>query len=113
MIAALGAIAMAAVSIFGAFASEVKLVNDDWLRDADGKVVCRQGGGIFRFGDAWYRYGVDYPAAHEYALSYMIDEGNGWQRRTETLAATNGACEIVFVRTTPCRIDDITLTRKE
>ena len=69
MIVAPASIVMSAVSIFGAFASEVKLVNDDWLRDADGKVVCRQGGGIFRFGDAWYRYGVDYPAAHEYAAN--------------------------------------------
>ena len=43
----------------------------------------------------------------------MIDEGNGWQRRTETLAATNGECEIVFDFTTPCRIDDVILKRKE
>ena len=49
----------------------------------------------------------------EYTLSYMLDEGAGWQHRTETLTATNGACEIVFDRTIPCRIDDITLTRKE
>ena len=49
----------------------------------------------------------------EYTLAYSIDEGAGWQHRTETLTATNGECEIVFDRTTPCRIDDITLTRKE
>jgi hypothetical protein len=42
----------------------------------------------------------------------MIDEGSGWQRRTETLSATNGECEIVFDRTTTCRIDDVTLTKK-
>ena len=51
----------------GAVAAEVKIVNDTWIRGADGEVVCRQGGGIFRFGDAWYRYGVDYPVAHEFA----------------------------------------------
>lgn len=48
-------------------AADVKVVNDAWIRGGDGEVVCRQGGGIFRFGDAWYRYGVDYPVAHEFA----------------------------------------------
>ena len=49
----------------------------------------------------------------EYALSYMIDEGSGWQRRTKTLTATNGACEIVFDFTTPCRIDDVMLIKND
>lgn len=49
----------------------------------------------------------------EYTLSYMIDEGSGWQRRTETLAATNSVCKIVFDRSSPCRIDDVTLVRKD
>ena len=57
--------AMCMISLYG----YVKIENDTWLRGADGEVVCRQGGGIFRFGDAWYRYGVDYPAAHEYAAN--------------------------------------------
>ena len=51
----------------GAVAAEVKIENDAWIRGRDGNVVCRQGGGIFKFGDAWYRYGVDYPVAHEFA----------------------------------------------
>ena len=45
--------------------------------------------------------------------SYMIDEGSGWQRRTETLAATSSVCKIVFDRSSPCRIDDVTLVRKD
>ena len=63
MFAILAAVAMSA----NASAAEVKIANDAWIRGGDGEVVCRQGGGIFRFGDAWYRYGVDYPVAHEFA----------------------------------------------
>ena len=73
MLPMLAAVVMSAT----AFATEVKIVNDDWVRGHDGEVVCRQGGGIFMFGDAWYRYGVDYPVAHEFASNGMrIAKGN-------------------------------------
>ena len=48
----------------------------------------------------------------EMVRNRSFEDGSGWQRRTETLSATNGECEIVFDRTTTCRIDDVTLTKK-
>jgi peptidoglycan/xylan/chitin deacetylase (PgdA/CDA1 family) len=64
---------------------------------------------VLSFGDAASVCADD---ARDIECSIMIDEGSGWQRRTETLSATNGECEIVFDRTTTCRIDDVTLTKK-
>jgi peptidoglycan/xylan/chitin deacetylase (PgdA/CDA1 family) len=64
---------------------------------------------VLSFADA---AGVCVDDTRDIECSIMIDEGSGWQRRTETLSATNGECEIVFDRTTTCRIDDVTLTKK-
>ena len=80
--------AMLGIADGKAMHGEVKIENDVWIRGRRGDVVCRQGGG-----------------------SAMIDEGAGWQRRTDKLTATNSQCEITFDRTVPCRIDDVTLTR--
>ncbi|MDR0591671.1 MAG: family 43 glycosylhydrolase [Bifidobacteriaceae bacterium] len=43
--------------------------NDSWWYDTDGNPIYSQGGGIFRFGDTYYWYGVRYAAAPVYIAS--------------------------------------------
>lgn len=43
------------------------ITNDQFWKDTDGNNIYSQGGGIFRFGDKYYWYGVEYKNADEYA----------------------------------------------
>jgi len=43
--------------------------NDTFWKDTDGNLIASQGGGVFRFGDTYYWYGVHYQAADPYAVS--------------------------------------------
>ena len=45
------------------------IVNDNFWRDTDGNFIYSQGGGIFKFGDTYYWYGVHYKGAETYALN--------------------------------------------
>lgn len=40
--------------------------NNQWWYDTDGNPIFSQGGGIFRFGDTYYWYGVQYTASRPY-----------------------------------------------
>ena len=40
--------------------------NDEFWHDTDGNPIYSQGGGVFRFGDTWYWYGVRYDGAELY-----------------------------------------------
>ena len=46
--------------------SYVDIQNDQFWKDTDGNPIYSQGGGIFRFGDTYYWYGVDYHGAATY-----------------------------------------------
>ncbi|GAA4812591.1 family 43 glycosylhydrolase [Streptomyces ziwulingensis] len=43
--------------------------NDSFWKDTDGNLIAAQGGGVFRFGDTYYWYGVHYREADLYAVS--------------------------------------------
>ncbi|MFJ1649495.1 family 43 glycosylhydrolase [Streptomyces sp. NPDC088258] len=43
--------------------------NDTFWRDTDGNPIYSQGGGVFRFGDTYYWYGVRYTGAEQYLES--------------------------------------------
>lgn len=43
------------------------VLNDTFWRDTDGNYIYSQGGGIFKFGDTYYWYGVKYDEAVKYA----------------------------------------------
>jgi hypothetical protein len=43
--------------------------NDAFWKDTDGGLICSQGGGILKVGDAYYWYGVKYGGAATYAAS--------------------------------------------
>lgn len=43
--------------------------NDTFWRDADGNIIYSQGGGIFKFDDTYYWYGVKYEEAEKYAAN--------------------------------------------
>ncbi|BEL04422.1 hypothetical protein Q0Z83_026130 [Actinoplanes sichuanensis] len=45
------------------------ITNNTFWRDTDGNPIYSQGGGIFRFGDTYYWYGVRYANADEYHAS--------------------------------------------
>ncbi len=45
------------------------IVNDCFWKDTNGKNIYSQGGGIFKFGDTYYWYGVHYKGAETYAAS--------------------------------------------
>jgi hypothetical protein len=45
------------------------IINDSFWKDTDGKYIYSQGGGIFKFGDTYYWYGVHYKGAETYAAS--------------------------------------------
>ena len=43
------------------------IVNDIFWKDTNGKNIYSQGGGVFKFGDTYYWYGVHYKGAETYA----------------------------------------------
>ena len=43
------------------------IVNDVFWKDTSGKNIYSQGGGVFKFGDTYYWYGVHYKGAETYA----------------------------------------------
>ena len=45
------------------------IVNDVFKKDIDGNFIYSQGGGIFKFGDTYYWYGVHYKGAETYAAN--------------------------------------------
>ena len=45
------------------------IVNDNFWRDTNGNFIFSQGGGVFKFGDTFYWYGVHYKGAEAYAYS--------------------------------------------
>ncbi|MBR3629329.1 MAG: hypothetical protein IKN55_02515, partial [Oscillospiraceae bacterium] len=45
------------------------IVNDCFWKDTKGNNIYSQGGGIFKFGDTYYWYGVHYKGAETYAAS--------------------------------------------
>ena len=45
------------------------IVNDVFWKDTNGNNIYSQGGGIFKFGDTYYWYGVHYKGAETYAAS--------------------------------------------
>ncbi len=48
---------------------DANIQNDVFWRDADGNIIYSQGGGIFKFGDTYYWYGVKYGEAEKYAAN--------------------------------------------
>ncbi|MCM1530282.1 MAG: family 43 glycosylhydrolase [Alistipes sp.] len=70
--------AVLSLSIFGAVgiestvseaAANTTIVNDTFWKDTNGNNIYSQGGGIFKFGDTYYWYGVHYKGAETYAAS--------------------------------------------
>lgn len=51
----------------GLKAADADIQNDIFWRDTEGKFIYSQGGGIFKFGDTYYWYGVKYEEAEKYA----------------------------------------------
>ena len=45
------------------------IVNDNFWKDTSGNFIYSQGGGVFKFGDTYYWYGVHYKGAETYAQS--------------------------------------------
>ena len=45
------------------------IVNDTFWKDTSGKYIYSQGGGVFKFGDTYYWYGVHYRGAETYAAN--------------------------------------------
>ncbi len=45
------------------------IVNDTFWKDTSGKYIYSQGGGVFKFGDTYYWYGVHYKGAETYAAN--------------------------------------------
>ncbi len=45
------------------------ITNDTFWKDTDGNNIYSQGGGVFKFGDKYYWYGVEYKNAAEYAAN--------------------------------------------
>ena len=48
-------------------ASNDLIVNDNFWKDTSGNFIYSQGGGVFKFGDTYYWYGVHYKGAETYA----------------------------------------------
>ncbi|GLY16654.1 family 43 glycosylhydrolase [Kineosporia rhizophila] len=46
-----------------------EITNDSFWKDTSGNLIASQGGGVFRFGDTYYWYGVHYQEAEPYAAS--------------------------------------------
>jgi uncharacterized protein YjdB len=49
--------------------SDNTITNDTFYTDTDGNIIASQGGGIYKFGDKYYWYGVKYKEAEIYAAS--------------------------------------------
>ncbi|WNS44039.1 Ig-like domain-containing protein [Paenibacillus sp. MMS20-IR301] len=47
------------------------ITNDTFYKDTDGNPIYSQGGGIFKFGDTYYWYGVHYKEAETYAQTLV------------------------------------------
>ena len=45
------------------------IINDNFWKDIDGNYIYSQGGGIFKFEDSYYLYGVHYKGAEAYATN--------------------------------------------
>ena len=56
-------------SISSLIQSNDLIVNDAFWKDIDGNFIYSQGGGIFKFGDTYYWYGVHYKGAETYAIN--------------------------------------------
>ena len=50
-------------------AASQTITNDCFWKDTSGKNIYSQGGGVFKFGDTYYWYGVHYTGADKYAAS--------------------------------------------
>lgn len=64
----------AAISPFGGSftadaASNTTIYNDTFWKDTNGNNIYSQGGGVFKFGDTYYWYGVHYKGAETYAAN--------------------------------------------
>ena len=57
-------------------ASSDLIVNDTFWKDTSGKNIYSQGGGIYKFGDTYYWYGVHYSGAETYAST--LKKNNDW-----------------------------------
>lgn len=69
-------------------AVENMITNDSFWQDTDGNNIYSQGGGIFRFGDKYYWYGVEYKNASEYAEDPSI----GGEASSENRAFVGFTC---------------------
>lgn len=58
------------------------ITNDEFWKDTDGNNIYSQGGGIFKFGDKYYWYGVEYKIADEYAKDPAIGGEFSSENRT-------------------------------
>lgn len=61
--------ALPAMPSMQANAASDLIVNDCFWKDTNGNNIYSQGGGIFRFGDTYYWYGVHYKGAETYAAN--------------------------------------------
>ncbi len=75
-VASLAAASVMCVCVFGAEAQKsavsaagTTIVNDTFWKDTSGKNIYSQGGGVFKFGDTYYWYGVHYKGAETYAAN--------------------------------------------
>ncbi len=60
---------------------ESLITNDMFYRDTDGNIIYSQGGGIFKFGDTYYWYGVRYTEAVTFAADptlFQDDDGKAY-----------------------------------
>ncbi len=69
-------------------AVENMITNDSFWQDTDGNNIYSQGGGIFKFGDKYYWYGVEYKNASEYAENPSI----GGEASSENRAFVGFTC---------------------
>ena len=56
------------LSVYSVTEANNLIVNDRFWRDTNGNFIYSQGGGIFKFGNTYYWYGVHYNGAETYAL---------------------------------------------
>ena len=61
--------APAAVGAPGPLPRGQTIRNDSFWKDTEGNLIASQGGGVFKFGDTYYWYGVHYAEADLYAVS--------------------------------------------
>ena len=63
----LNAVSMLPAHLMTAGAASQTITNDCFWKDTDGNFIYSQGGGVFKFGDTYYWYGVHYGGAETYA----------------------------------------------